>query len=175
MSFDLQPWLVGQLLTLRPLEASDFESLWEVSKDPLIWDQHPDKTRCDREGFGRFFDGAMESGAAFAVIENASGQVIGSTRYYDWNPAEKEIAVGYTFLARRFWGGEFNREMKKLVIEHALRQVEVVWFHVAVMNMRSRRAMEKQGAVLSHHGPRPQNGVMVDFCYYRIDHASWGG
>ena len=94
----------------------------------------------------------------FAVVENASGQVIGSTRYYDWNPAEKEIAVGYTFLARRFWGGEFNREMKKLVIEHALRQVEVVWFHVAVMNMRSRRAMEKQGAVLSHHGPRPQNG-----------------
>ena len=48
-------------------------------------------------------------------------------------------------------------------------------FHVAVMNMRSRRAMEKQGAVLSHHGPRPQNGVMVDFCYYRVDHASGRG
>ena len=104
MSFDLQPRLVGQLLTLRPLEASDFEALWEVSTDPLIWDQHPDKTRCDREGFGRFFDGAMESGAAFAVVENASGQVIGPT-LTTLESGRKEIAVGYTFLARRFWGG----------------------------------------------------------------------
>ena len=169
MGMDLQPRLVGSRVTLRPLVAADLEPLWEVSRDPLIWDLHPDKTRCERSGFERFFAGALESASAFAVVDTLSGEVIGSTRFYDWNPAERQIAIGYTFLARRCWGGPWNQDMKRLLLDHAFEKVDVVWFHVAAMNLRSRRAMEKLGAVLSHQGPRPQNGVMFDFLYYRID------
>ena len=59
--------------------------------------------------------------------------------------------------------------MKRLMLDHALQVVRTVWFHVATTNLRSRRAMEKIGARLSHQGPRPAGGIIVDFCYYRID------
>lgn len=173
MSFDLQPHLPGDLLELRPLGPGDRLPLWEVARDPLLWAQHPDKTRSEPEGFARFFDAALASQSAFAVIERASGQVVGSTRFYDWEPARGEIAIGYTFLARRLWGGEANREMKRLLLDHAFGAAARVWFHVAAMNLRSRRAMEKLGARLDHHGLRPQNGEMVDFCYYRVDRDDW--
>ncbi len=126
MRFDLQPRLAGPLLTLRPLLPGDLEPLWLVSRDPLVWAQHPDQTRWDRSGFERFFEAAIEARSAFAVVDHATGEVIGSTRYYDWNPAEQEIAIGYTFLARRCWGGPWNREMKALLIDHAFRKAEVI-------------------------------------------------
>ena len=169
MSLDPQPRLSGQHLTLRPLTLTDLEPLWSVSRDPLIWEQHPDKTRSDRAGFGRFFAAALESNAALAVLDKATGEVIGSTRFYDVDPQRRETAIGYTFLARRYWGGPWNAEMKQLLLAHALAEVDRVWFHVAATNWRSRRAMEKIGARLSHHGPRPQNGEMMDFCYYVIE------
>ena len=171
--FDLQPLLVGPGLTLRPLRPTDLEPLWQVSKDPLIWAQHPEPSRAERAGFERFFERALASGGALAVVDNADNGVIGSSRFYDWDPQAREVAIGYTFLARRYWGGAANREMKRLMIDHALRYADLVWFHVACSNLRSRRAMEKIGARLSHTGPRPVNGEPIDFCYYRIDRGSW--
>lgn len=166
---DMQPRLEGPTLLLRPLQPADRAALWEVSRDPLIWAQHPNPERATPEGFAAFFDAALDSGGALAVVERASGRIIGTSRYYDWDPQESGIAIGYTFLARDFWGGAANGEMKRLMIEHALQVVRTVWFHVATTNLRSRRAMEKIGARLSHQGPRPAGGVIVDFCYYRID------
>jgi N-acetyltransferase len=166
---DLQPWLEGPSLLLRPLQPEDRRALWEVSRDPLIWAQHPNPERATPEGFEAFFDAALDSGGALAVVDRASGRIIGTSRYYDWDPDESAIAIGFTFLARDFWGGAGNREMKRLMIDHALRVVRTVWFHVATSNLRSRRAMEKIGARLSHQAPRPAGGPIIDFCYYRID------
>jgi len=59
------------------------------------------------------------------------------------------VFIGYTFLARDLWGGSFNRELKTLMLEHAFRFVETVLFHVGERNVRSRKAMEKIGGVLS--------------------------
>lgn len=172
MDFDLQPLLRGEHLTLRPLGADDLEPLWQVARDPLLWAQHPDKTRCERQGFERFFAAAL-AGRALAVTDNASGRVIGSTRYYEWQPEKREVAVGYTFLAREYWGGRANREMKRLLIAHAAPFVDAIWFHVGKHNLRSRRAMEKIGAEVVFEGLRPQHGEMIEFVYYRILPASW--
>jgi RimJ/RimL family protein N-acetyltransferase len=173
MEFDLQPQLHGERLILRPLQAGDREPLWEVARDPLLWAQHPDKTRFEPEGFARFFAGSLESGSALVVIDAASGQIIGSARYYDWDPELREVAIGYTFLARSAWGGAVNRELKQLMIGHAARWAERVWFHVGKHNLRSRRAMDKIGATAQFEGPRPLNGEMIPFIYYRIDTAGW--
>lgn len=169
MEFDPQPLLRGTHVTLRPLQAEDRQALWEVARDPLIWALHPDKTRCTPEGFARFLDESLESRSALVVIDSTSAQIIGSSRYYDWDPAAREVAIGYTFLARSAWGGTVNREMKALMIRHAARWADRIWFHVARDNLRSRRAMEKIGAVAVREGPRPVNGVEVPFVYYRID------
>ncbi len=172
MDFDLQPTLSGEHLLLRPLQHSDREALWEAARDPLIWEQHPDQTRHTREGFERFFDSALAEGS-LAVVDRASGRVIGTTRYYEWDPVLREVAVGYTFLVRDFWGGAANREMKRLLIEHAAHHAHAVWFHVGKDNMRSRRAMEKIGGVAALEAQRQQNGEMIDFIYYRIEPANW--
>jgi N-acetyltransferase len=158
---------------LRPLQAEDRDALWEVARDPLIWALHPDKTRYEPDGFARFFADSLASRGALVVIDNESGQIVGSSRYYDWDPAAREVAIGYTFLARSVWGGTVNREVKELMIRHAARWADRIWFHVAKGNLRSRRAMEKIGAVAVHEGLRSVNGVEVPFIYYRIDAAGF--
>jgi len=169
LSFDLQPHLLGPTLRLRPLREADLEPLWQVSSDPLIWALHPDPSRAERGGFERFFAGALASGGALVVSETATGQIIGSSRYYEWDPDHREVAIGYTFLARSHWGGTANREMKHLMLDHAFRWTDRVWFHVASSNLRSRRAMEKIGARLAHEAQRPLGDLMIDYAWYCME------
>ena len=147
MAFDLQPTLEGRLVTLRPLSPVDHDRLFAVAADPLIWEQHPDKTRFHPVGFKAFFQQALDSGGALLALETASGGVIGSSRFHGYDEAADEIEIGWTFLARSHWGGQYNREMKRLMLEHAFRYVGRVVFLIDPANHRSQRAIEKIGAV----------------------------
>ena len=156
MAFDLQPTLRGDLVELRPLRAEDFDALYAVASDPLIWEQHPERERYREDVFRRFFDEAMESGGAFLILDRASGEVLGSTRYCGYDPKKSEIEIGWTFLARSHWGGRYNGEMKKLMLEHAFQFVDHVVFLVGPQNLRSRKAVERIGGVET--GTRVANG-----------------
>src|SRR4051812_26999623 len=105
MNFEFQPRLTGELIELRPLREEDWADLYAVASDPLIWEVHPEPDRYNEEVFRNFFRGAMESGGAFAVIDRATGKIIGSSRYHDHRSEQSEIEIGYTFLARSHWGG----------------------------------------------------------------------
>jgi RimJ/RimL family protein N-acetyltransferase len=153
--FDLQPTLKGDLLLLRPLAPSDFDDLFAAASDPLIWAQHPESDRHTRPVFQRYFDGAIASKGAFAIIETKSGRIIGSSRYWNLDPAESEVEIGWTFLERAFWGGLYNRELKKLMLDHAFQFVDRVVFVVGENNVRSRRALEKIGGKLLRTVERP--------------------
>jgi len=143
---NLQPTLSDSLLRLQPLLESDFERLYAVASDPLIWAQHPNPDRYKKDVFENFFQGAMTSNGAFLVSDNTNGEVIGSTRFYAWNPKEKSIFIGYTFLARNYWGKQYNRAMKQLMLDYAFTFFDRVLFHVGAANIRSQKAMEKLGA-----------------------------
>jgi RimJ/RimL family protein N-acetyltransferase len=147
MPFDLQPTLTGELLTLRPLRPDDFDSLYAVASDPLIWEQHPASDRYKPDVFTQFFRDGLQSGGALIVLDSKDGKVIGSSRFNGYNEAASEIEIGYTFLARSHWGGFYNREMKQLMLRHAFRFVHNVVFLVGPQNLRSQRAMEKIGGV----------------------------
>jgi N-acetyltransferase len=138
--------LTGTLIELRPLMRSDFDALFEAASDPLIWEQHPDRDRYKRDVFREYFDGGIDSKGAFAIVERASGRIIGSSRYCNLKPAEHEVEIGWTFLQRQFWGGEYNRELKSLMLDHAFRFVDRVVFVVGENNLRSQRALQKIGA-----------------------------
>jgi N-acetyltransferase len=146
MPFELQPILKGKLIELRPLATEDWDDLFAVASDPLIWEQHPESDRYKENVFKIFFREALESGGAFVVIDKTSRQIIGSTRFYGYDPEKSEIEIGWTFLARRYWGGRYNREMKKILLAHAFKFVETVVFFVGQNNIRSQKAMEKIGA-----------------------------
>lgn len=148
MEFDLQPTLTGKLIALRPLAPADFDALFAAASDPLIWEQHPEPDRYQPAVFQRYFDGAIESKGAFAIIDRASGRVIGSTRYCNLDPPKHEVEIGWTFLRRAFWGGRYNGELKSLMLDHALRFVNRVVFVVGQNNIRSQRALTKIGARL---------------------------
>lgn len=166
--FDLQPRLVGPSLSLRPLGPDDFEPLYAAASDPLIWELHPEPTRYQRDVFEGFFASGLASGGALVVTENASGRMIGSSRYYEWNASAREVAIGYTFLARSHWGGAANREMKQLMLDHAFRWVDTVWFHVGKANWRSRKAMERIGGQFSHEATRELFGKVHEYVFYKI-------
>jgi N-acetyltransferase len=167
---NLQPTLKGNTITLRPLLSDDFAMLYESASDPEIWEQHPDSSRYKRDIFEHhFFLGAIASGGALAVVENKTGRIIGSSRYYEWNPDTQEISIGYTFLERAQWGTSTNREMKELMLSHISKDARTVWFHVGETNLRSRRAVEKLGATLSFQKERELDGKPFVQLYYKLE------
>jgi RimJ/RimL family protein N-acetyltransferase len=170
MVFDLQPVLKGKLVALRPLRPDDFETLYAVAADPLIWKQHPENDRWKESVFRKFFAGALESGGAFMVTDSRHGQVIGSSRFHGYDAEKSEIEIGWTFLARSHWGGDYNREMKELMLRHAFKFVNKVIFLVGPQNLRSQKALEKIGAVRA--GTKPDASGRLSF-RYQIDKATF--
>jgi N-acetyltransferase len=168
--FDLQPTLQDDLVELRPLRTEDFDALFAVAADPLIWEQHPDKSRCTPEGFRVFFGEALASGGALIALDAATGQVVGSSRFHGHDEARSEVEIGWTFLARSHWGGRNNRAMKRLMLRHAFRFVRHVVLLVDPTNFRSQRAVEKIGAV--RDGSR-LNGVGRESWVFRIDASTF--
>jgi RimJ/RimL family protein N-acetyltransferase len=174
MPFELQPTLTNERVSVKPLGTADFAALYAVACDPLIWQQHPNPDRYQRAVFETFFKGALESGGALLVSDAATGQLIGSSRYYDFNEALSTIAIGYTFLARDHWGGRYNPALKSLMLNHAFRFVERVLFHVGEKNLRSRTAMERLGGQLIGNAPVAYFGEAATVnVIYEITRTDW--
>ena len=147
MTFDSQPTLIGNLLKLRPLQANDYRALFEVASDPLIWEQHPIKNRYEESVFRSFFEDSLHARGALIAKDTKTQTVIGSSRYHGFNATDSEVEVGWSFLARSHWGGLYNGEMKRLMLQHAFRFVDSVVLLVGPDNRRSQRAVEKIGGV----------------------------
>ncbi|MBN8500064.1 MAG: GNAT family N-acetyltransferase [Sphingomonadales bacterium] len=172
---DRQPVLQGERLLLRPLRPGDWEALFAVASDPEIWAIHPQHNRWQQPVFRAFFDDALAQGGALAVIDQHDGAIIGSSRFQGYDPADQgSVEIGWTFLARSHWGGAINRELKRLMLAHALQAVERVDFRVGETNWRSRRAMEKIGGRLSDRSEMVDSASgPVLHVVYEIDRAGF--
>ena len=167
---DLQPTLVGEHILVRPLFEDDYDSLYKVASDPLIWEKTTSPLRYQRSIFDdQFFNTGISSKSTLVVIDKDNSKIIGSSRFYDIDQEKCELAIGYTFIARSHWGKFANKELKSLMLNHAFSFANRVWFHVGSNNFRSRKALEKIGAILSHNEPRSPNGILIDYCYYYIN------
>jgi N-acetyltransferase len=138
---------MGELVEVRPLVEHDFAELQAAAADPLVWEQHPDSDRWREEVFRVYFDDHLDSGGALTIVDRASAALIGATRYANFDPERSEVEIGWTFLARPYWGGAYNADLKRIMLEHAFESVDTVVFLVGENNLRSRRAVEKLGAV----------------------------
>lgn len=157
---DRQPVLEDELIRLRPLQPEDWDALFAVASDPLIWAQHPAHDRWQEPVFRAFFADALANKGALVAIDRATGAVIGSSRFEGLEEAGGgSVEIGWTFLARSHWGGTFNHAMKRLMLAHALASVAECRFLVGETNLRSRRALERIGAVLTG---RTEERVMAD-------------
>ena len=147
MKFDLQSeQLRNELIRLIPLQETNFEELYAVASDPLVWEQHPNKFRYQRDVFQNYFEGAMLSKGAFIIRDNKTNKVVGCSRYYDYDEIESSVLIGYTFIGINFWGRDYNKALKKRMLDYAFQFVKKVYFHIGAFNYRSQKAIEKIGA-----------------------------
>ena len=171
---NLQPTIENELILLRPLRETDFEPLYQVAKDPLIWEQHPAHDRYKKEVYSEFFYDSLQSKGALIIMDKSSNQVIGSTRFKPVTNAGQAIEIGWTFLSRNYWGGKYNQVLKKLMIDYAFKSVDDVIFYVGKKNIRSQKAIEKIGAVritepgFQHFMTDSGNNIT-----YRINKKDW--
>lgn len=171
----MQPVLEDALVVLRPMEEADREALFGVASDPLIWALHPAHDRWKREVFDPFFAEGLASNGGLVVIDRATDAIIGSSRY-DIRVCEAgEVEIGWTYLARGSWGGGINRSIKRLMLAYAFeRGFDAVIFLVGEGNLRSRRAMEKIGAVTTDRRQEwPMADTVVNHLIYRITRADF--
>lgn len=174
MYFDLQPFLENEIISLQPLQKTDFETLYSIASDPLIWEQHPNKDRYKKEVFETYFTGAIESGGAFMIYNSKTGTTIGSSRFYEFDKENNSIAIGYTFLARSHWGTIYNRAVKTLMLNHAFAFVDNVIFHIGAINIRSQTSITRLGAVkigeveMEYYGETQKLNFI-----YKIEKANW--
>jgi RimJ/RimL family protein N-acetyltransferase len=172
--FDLQPTLKNEIVKVEPLAPNDFEALFKVASDPLIWEQHPQPDRYKKEVFQNYFDGAIESKGALLIRKTESNEIIGATRFYDYDENSRSILIGYTFFAKAYWGSIYNKAVKGLMLDHAFKNVEAVYFHIGANNIRSQTSIQRLGAIkveeklVAYHG----EGTNMNFVYM-IEKARW--
>lgn len=172
--FNLQPILENEIVKVEPLSSNDFEALFQVASDPLIWEQHPQPDRYKREVFQNYFNGAIESRGALLIRKLDNNEIIGATRFYDYDEDAMSILIGYTFFARAYWGSTYNKAVKGLMLDHAFKYVDAVYFHIGANNIRSQTSIQRLGAIkveeklVAYYG----EGINVNFVY-RIEKASW--
>ena len=161
--------LNGGCVTLRPMRADDWDALYAVASDPLLWEVHPAHDRWREDVFRAYFNAGIASGGALAIVDRSTGKIIGSSRYDNWKPQQDEIEIGWTFLDRAYWGRRINAEVKRLMLDHIHCFVATATFSVGEGNIRSRRAMEKVGGVLRAGTElRRMAGVDVPHVVYEI-------
>ena len=142
--------------------------MYAAASDPLIWAGHPITDRWQEPIFRQFFDDAVASGSAFAILDRTTGRIVGSSRYHGHDPLAREIEIGWTFFTRDCWGRGHNSEAKRLMINHAFRYVDTTIFVVGETNLRSRRAVEKLGGTLRGEFDRVFHGRTVRNVVYEI-------
>ncbi|MCD9574561.1 GNAT family N-acetyltransferase [Flavobacterium soyae] len=168
-NFNLQPdFLEDQIVKLIPLEENHFEELYKAASDPLIWEQHPMKDRYKKDVFKTFFETAIDSKGSFLILDKHTNEIMGTTRYYDYNPEKSSVAIGYTFLSRKYWSGPYNKSCKKLLIDYAFQYVDSILFHIGAENFRSQKAVLKLGAEKVNTMVFTNNGVSLPHFEYEL-------
>jgi RimJ/RimL family protein N-acetyltransferase len=168
---NLQPTLSNDLVKILPLKESDFDDLYEIASDKLLWEQHPEKDRYKREVFLKLFQEAMLSNTAFSIIDIKTNKTIGSTRFYEYSSVDKSVAIGYTFISRNYWATPYNRALKNVMIDYAFQYVETIVFHVGDTNFRSQKAVEKLSAIHTEIILNRENGK--SHFVYKLNQEKW--
>ena len=174
--------LKGDLVELLPLDTSHFAELYELAKEPSIWEFLP--TNCsDKTKFTNAYNEALierEKGNhyPFVILNKKTKKLIGSTRLFDIHPKDKKLEVGWTWLHPDFWATGFNYECKLLLLTFCFDTLNAnrVQLKTSDINLRSRKAIEKIGGkfegILRKDKIR-DNGSPRNSAYYSIIDEEW--
>jgi RimJ/RimL family protein N-acetyltransferase/nitroimidazol reductase NimA-like FMN-containing flavoprotein (pyridoxamine 5'-phosphate oxidase superfamily) len=182
------PWLTaapmrGEHVVLEPLDPSHTDGLYAATRDAEVWAHLSHRQPSSRAELAAIVADALRAhyrGERVPWVQRsaATGEIIGTTSYYDVDEARRSVAIGHTFLGRPWWRTGVNTEAKLLLLARAfdeLGAVRVVW-HTDIRNERSQRAIERLGAVregvLRAHRRRP-DGSWRDTVQYSMTVDEW--
>ena len=174
--------LKGRMVQLRPVEEETLDELFKVGRDRELW-LLTSVDHSDPAIFYPNFKTALhdrEHGKAypFLVCLGDGGRVIGTTRLLDIQPHDMKVEIGVTWIASEFWGSGVNTECKQLLLEYCFEVLGVnrVQFRTKADNARSRRALEKIGAMFEgvmRKDKIESNGNPRDTALYSIVREDW--
>jgi RimJ/RimL family protein N-acetyltransferase len=174
--------LEGQHVLLEPLSAAHEESLIAAAGDGELWNSNVTVVPT-RATMIDYISSALNAQAygrelPFVIIQRSSGQVVGSTRFYDIEPKDRHVEIGYTWLAASAQRTGVNTEAKLLLLTHAFevwRCIRVA-FITDVLNQQSRAAILRLGAkeegILRNHMVMPGGRYRDSVCFSIIE-AEW--
>jgi len=174
--------LVGQKVTIRPMEVHHVQQLFEAGSNPDIWAHMPMKVQ-SLEDMKRLVDGALqarEQGTEFPfiILDQDSGKVVGSTRFLDISIPNRNLEIGWTWLSPSVWRTGINTECKYLLLTHCFETLGVIRVQLKTdgRNVRSQQAIERLGAVregvLRRHRVM-YDGYVRDSVYYSVVDHEW--
>jgi len=174
--------LQDDYVVLEPLTMEHAPALEAAAADGELWKLWFTSAPAPGEA-AAYIAKALEGHAAghmlpFAIREKASGEIIGTTRFYDFVPDLPRMAIGYTWYAKRWQKSHVNTACKRLLLRHAFESLAcvAVEFHADGRNLDSQRAIERLGAhrdgVLRAHKRRP-DGTLRDTVCYSVIASEW--
>jgi N-acetyltransferase len=164
---------------LEPLALTHADGLRAAAEDGELWNLRITSVP-EPHDVESYIRKALEmpDRLAFAVVDSASGAVIGTTSYHDILPAVDRVEIGWTWYARSRQRSHVNTSCKLLLLSHAFDTLgcAVVGLRTDNFNHASQRAIERLGAkkdgVIRHHWPR-RDGTVRDTVMYSILHGEW--
>ena len=174
--------LEGQHVRLEPLTYAHTESLIAAADDGEIWKSDVTVVPA-ADTIHKYLEDALVglkrgSELPFAIVRKATGDVVGTTRFYEIMPADRRVAIGYTWLARSAQRTPVNTETKLLLLQHAFDYWKCVRveFITDVLNQQSRDAILRLGArqegVLRNHMIMP-SGRIRDSVFFSVIAEEW--
>ena len=179
---NLEPVLIGKHVTLRPIQVEDAAALWSIAQHDAIWAYMPsrpfsiDDMTAMIAGFVQ--SAYLATAIPFAVVENATGAVVGSTQILDIVAAHKGAEIGWTWLTPRVWRSPINTDCKLLLLSHCFETMGLIRVQLKtdLRNERSQAAIARLGAVregvLRKHRIL-HDGYIRDSVYFSILDTEW--
>jgi N-acetyltransferase len=167
--------LQDDYVVLEPLSLEHAPALEAAAADGELWNLTV--TSVPPPGHARsYVEKALQGQAEgsmlpFAIRETGSGEIVGSTRYYEIDAETPRLAIGYTWYARRWQKTHLNTACKRLLLEHAFETLQcvAVALHTDEQNEDSQRAIERLGAqregVLRAHRRRTDGSLRNTVCF----------
>lgn len=174
--------LEDDYVVLEPLSLEHAPALESAAADGELWKLWYTSAPAPGEA-AAYIAKALAGQAAgvmlpFAVREQRTGEIVGTTRFYDFVPELPRIAIGYTWYAKRWQKSHLNTACKRLLFQHAFESLDcvAVELHTDHRNLDSQRAIERLGArregVLRNHKRRPDGTLRDSVCFSVID-SEW--
>lgn len=176
--------LQGKFVRLEPLRREHAEGLWEAGRYAEIWTYMSTRMNAPADAHA-FVEAALKKEAEgtalpFAIIREADGQVMGSTRFLNLARSDRGLEIGFTWLTPSVWKSAINTECKYLLLRHCFEQLGCirVQFKTDSRNLNSQRAIARIGGiregVLRNHMVLP-DGYVRDSVYFSILDREWPG